>query len=184
MTENITHAQMVETLAKPGEEIAEEMTQQKWAALHTVVGEAINTSHRVDAFKKVYAYNVPMAHLGGLRRDMPNLTGEQADLVHMALGIFGEAGELLEAVANYILRGKPLDMSNAREELGDLEFYLEGIRQNLGLQRDELLEANMAKLSERYEGFNYSDTAAIERADKVTTDVEGTATPEAETPSE
>lgn len=61
---------------------------------------------------------------------------------------------------------KELDRENVIEELGDLEFYLEGIRQGLGLTREECLEHNIRKLSKRYEGLKYSDKAAQDRADK------------------
>jgi hypothetical protein len=57
-------------------------------------------------------------------------------------------------------------MLNVIEELGDLEFYMEQLRQALLLSREETLAANIAKLSKRYEGLNYSDAAAQARADK------------------
>ena len=62
--------------------------------------------------------------------------------------------------------GKPLDRENVIEELGDLEFYMEGLRQGLGITREETLQANVAKLGARYAAGKYSDKAAIARADK------------------
>jgi len=47
------------------------------------------------------------------------------------------------------------------------EFFLEGIRQRLGITREETLEANIDKLGLRYQGLKYSDQAAQDRADKV-----------------
>ena len=43
---------------------------------------------------------------------------------------------------------------------------MEGIRQNLGISREETLERNIAKLSVRYSKLTYSDRDAQERADK------------------
>ena len=86
--------------------------------------------------------------------------------LHMCLGISGEVGELIDAVKKSIFYRKPLDRVNAVEELGDIEFYLEGLRQGLGITREETIEANINKLGERYKGFNYSDDAAKARADK------------------
>ena len=60
---------------------------------------------------------------------------------------------------------KDLDENNVIEELGDLEFYMEGIRQVLDLSRNDILEDNFNKLSHRY-GTSYSNRAAVERADK------------------
>lgn len=93
------------------------------------------------------------------------LTPEKAGMWHMATGISGEAGELLDAVKKHVIYNKPLDRENAIEELGDLEFYMEGLRQILGVTREEVLAQNTAKLAVRY-GQKYSDEAAQERADK------------------
>jgi NTP pyrophosphatase (non-canonical NTP hydrolase) len=95
-----------------------------------------------------------------------SLTPEKADMLHMSVGISGEAGELLDAVKKAAVYNKPIDRANVVEELGDLEFYMEGLRQNLGITREETLEANIAKLGVRYKGLQYSDAAAQQRADK------------------
>ena len=94
------------------------------------------------------------------------IDGKDAHLMHMAIGISGEAGELLDAIKRKVIYRKDLDMENVLEELGDLEFYLEGIRQGVGVTREQCLEANIEKLGERYKGFKYSDKSAQERADK------------------
>lgn len=95
-----------------------------------------------------------------------SLTPEMAHALHMAVGVSGEAGELLDAVKKAAIYCKPVDITNVIEELGDLEFYMEGIRQGLGITREQTLEANIDKLSVRYSGLKYSNEAAINRADK------------------
>lgn len=95
------------------------------------------------------------------------MTPEQAHLIHMAVGVSGEAGELLDAVKKATIYQKPIDRENVVEELGDIEFYLEGLRQGLGITREETLDHNIAKLSKRYHGGSYSNQAAQERVDKV-----------------
>ena len=94
------------------------------------------------------------------------MTAEDAHLIHMAAGISGEAGELLDAIKKRVVYRKELDRENAIEELGDLEFFMEGIRQGLGVTREQCLTANKLKLMKRYSALKYSDTAAQERADK------------------
>jgi NTP pyrophosphatase (non-canonical NTP hydrolase) len=84
----------------------------------------------------------------------------------MIMGVSGESGELLDAIKKAVIYNKPLDIENVIEELGDIEFYLEGLRQGLGIDRGETLDANVKKLSVRYEAGSYSDTAAQTRADK------------------
>lgn len=94
------------------------------------------------------------------------MTPEEAHLLHMVLGVSGESGELVDAVKKHVIYKKPIDRENMIEELGDLEFYIEGLRQGLGLTREECVEANMAKLRIRY-GEKYSNEAAQIRKDKL-----------------
>ena len=94
------------------------------------------------------------------------LKPEQADALHMAVGIAGEAGELLDAIKKWSIYQKPLDLENVIEELGDLEFYMEGLRQSLNLTRVQTLVENIAKLQKRYSKGEYSNEQANERADK------------------
>ena len=86
-------------------------------------------------------------------------------LVHCAIGISGEAGELLDAVKRQWVYGKPLDRANIIEELGDLEWYMEAPRSLLGVDREEVIAANVAKLEVRYP-VAYSDELALARLDK------------------
>jgi NTP pyrophosphatase (non-canonical NTP hydrolase) len=86
--------------------------------------------------------------------------------LHMAVGVCTEAGELLDAAKKYIFYEKPLDRENVIEELGDIEFYLEGLRQGLGITREETLDHNIAKLSKRYHSLTFTNAHAQERLDK------------------
>ena len=94
------------------------------------------------------------------------LSPESAHLLHMAVGVSGESGELLDAIKKAAIYNKPLGRENVIEELGDLEFYMEGLRQGLGITREETIEANIAKLGVRYSSGSYSDKQAQDRADK------------------
>jgi NTP pyrophosphatase (non-canonical NTP hydrolase) len=94
------------------------------------------------------------------------LTGKECHAIHMIMGICGEAGELLDAVKKAVIYRKPLDEFNVTEELGDIEFYLEGFRQSVGISRDEVIKENMYKLSKRYSKIQYTDEDAQTRADK------------------
>lgn len=87
-------------------------------------------------------------------------------LMHAAIGIAGEGGELLDAVKKVWVYNKPIDRYNIIEELGDLEFYMEAIRAQLGITREETILANIEKLKERYPQ-GYTDFHAQARLDKV-----------------
>lgn len=125
----------------------------------------INNEHRlmVNQLKKS-GYDILMS-----------LTPEKCDLLHMAFGIVGEVGELADAIKKAVFYEKKLDGENVVEELGDIEFYLEGIRQNLYemnllVTRDATLQANINKLlkgkNARYASGEFSNEQAQERADK------------------
>lgn len=73
--------------------------------------QAIEVEHR----NMVTALVKPGANI------LSTLTPEKCNLLHMAVGVSGECAELLEATT----------IENVIEELGDIEFYLEGVRQQL-----------------------------------------------------
>lgn len=100
------------------------------------------------------------------RAIIESLTPDKAHALHMAVGISGEAGELLDAVKKSVIYNKPIDRENIVEELGDLEFYMEGLRQVYRIDRIETIDANIKKLAVRYKEKTYSDQAAQDRADK------------------
>lgn len=93
------------------------------------------------------------------------ISATQMDLVHGAMGVCGEAGELLDAIKKFAVYQKPLDIENVVEELGDIEFYLAMIRRTLSIHRESTLKANIFKLRKRYPA-GYTDQAAQDRADK------------------
>jgi len=95
------------------------------------------------------------------------LTPLQASILHMAVGVSGEAGELLDSVKKHCVYQKQLDINNVIEEAGDVLFYLTGLLNELGLTIEECMEANVAKLLKRYPQHQYSNEAAIARADKL-----------------
>lgn len=110
-----------------------------------------------------------LAKDGGLIKD--ELTPEQASMLHMAIGISGESGELLDCIKKHTIYQKPLDVENVKEELGDLLFYMSNLMQSVGLTFEEILQHNIDKLSVRYSSGSYSNEQAQERADKVNEEV-------------
>ena len=88
-------------------------------------------------------------------------------MIHAALGVAGEAGELVDAIKKRCIYGKPLDVHNVIEELGDLRFYMEALMNVLEIEDSEVLQHNVNKLAVRYKSLTYSSEAAIGRADKL-----------------
>jgi NTP pyrophosphatase (non-canonical NTP hydrolase) len=82
---------------------------------------------------------------------MPPMSTDEAYMYHALLGIISELGELYDSV---LMR----DKLNTIEELGDLEWYLALARNAVGTTQDEVQEANIRKLMERFpDKFNEKD---------------------------
>ncbi len=96
------------------------------------------------------------------------LGSETLDILHGAVGVSGEGGELLDAIKKCWIYNKPMTpevVANLKEEMGDALFYIQHIANVLGVSIEELIMQNMEKLTKRYpQGYN--DKAALERADK------------------
>lgn len=90
---------------------------------------------------------------------------EQLAVLHSAVGCSTEAGEFLDAAKKYWVYNKPLDRANAKEEIGDMLFYIFAGMNVLGFTLEDVLAANYAKLIVRYP-TGYSDALAQARLDK------------------
>jgi len=91
--------------------------------------------------------------------------GDTGDLVHAAMGLAGEAGEFIDCVKRHTVYGQPFDSLNAREELGDLLWFVALGCKALGVSMHTVAQDNIAKLARRYPGA-YSDKHAQLRLDK------------------
>ena len=98
---------------------------------------------------------------------LQSLTPNKCNLMHAAIGIASEGGEILDCVKKYIIYNKDLDRDNLIEELGDMEFFMQQCRQAINVRRVEVLQKNYIKLMNKRYPNGYSDQAAQERADKV-----------------
>jgi NTP pyrophosphatase (non-canonical NTP hydrolase) len=94
-----------------------------------------------------------------------DLSPVKCHLLHMAVGISGESGEILDTVKKHCIYNKELDVENLVEELGDMEYFMEGLRAATGITREQTLAHNIEKLNRRYLA-GYSNQAAQARADK------------------
>jgi NTP pyrophosphatase (non-canonical NTP hydrolase) len=86
---------------------------------------------------------------------------QHCDLLHAAIGISTEGGELLDALKKAIFYGKPLDSINLKEEVGDLMWYIALACHALGTTIDEVCIMNLNKLRARYPERFTSDAALV-----------------------
>jgi len=77
-------------------------------------------------------------------------------------GLTDEVGELAGAVKAWLEYGKPLDVSNVLEECGDVLWRTAQILLAIDCSMGQAMEANLRKLSVRYEG-RCTDSEAANR---------------------
>lgn len=93
------------------------------------------------------------------------VSGERNDtnrLLHAAMGLATEAGEFLDPIKKNLFYGKPLDLVNLREEIGDIMWYLAIACSALGTDFETEQARNIAKLKARYPE-KFDAVQAVER---------------------
>ena len=96
------------------------------------------------------------------------------NLLHAAVGISGEAGELLDVCKKMWVYEQSIGTLNKEgkshhknliEELGDVMFYVQMMCNHIGIELEEVVALNKEKLMKRYQQ-RYSDADAAARKDK------------------
>ena len=76
-------------------------------------------------------------------------------LINSVMGLCGESGEAIDIVKKWMAHGHELDKEHLAKELGDIAWYLAEAATALDMDLEEILQANIAKLKNRYpEGFS------------------------------
>lgn len=94
-------------------------------------------------------------------RTMVDGLTETEKLVFFALGVAGEAGEVVEKVKKHLYHGRDLDAKIVADELGDVLWYAAGLCRHFGLTFESIMDGNIEKLKTRYpDKYNHADSAA------------------------
>lgn len=83
-------------------------------------------------------------------------------LIHYAIGLATETAEIQDILKKRLAYGKPLDLVNLKEELGDLMWYVARICSHQGWALEEVMELNIKKLHARF-GEKFSEDGALNR---------------------
>lgn len=131
-----------------------------------VIADAIHALSELDRVKKALFYGSD--YDGNLREDKvtcaslelanihPDVTSA-VNILHGIVGVATEAGELLEAL-DAALSGDKFDAVNAKEEVGDVFWYIAQLSKACGFTFDEAQRVNIAKLRVRFPvAFNEFD---------------------------
>lgn len=71
-------------------------------------------------------------------------------MANWALGMAGEVGESVEIIKKHLFHGKPLDLKEVQNELGDVLWYLSMLATQCGLSLNTIADKNLSKLESRY----------------------------------
>ena len=96
-------------------------------------------------------------------RTANDLGGQLDNIMHAAMGIAGEAGEVIDIVKKVYAYRKPLIVNDLIEEAGDLVWYLNLLFASLGTTWEEVFDLNITKLEARYPDLRFNADHAINR---------------------
>lgn len=79
-------------------------------------------------------------------------TQEREPIVAFALGLVGEAGEVVDDIKKRIFHGREIPLEHTAEEIGDVMWYVANICNVYGFDLETILKQNVDKLTKRYGG--------------------------------
>lgn len=90
------------------------------------------------------------------------LSTQRIRLLHGAMGLCTEAGEIQDLLKRTFFYGKTFDPINLREELGDMLWYVALICNAMDWSLEQIMQQNLAKLQARYPE-QFTDHHAVNR---------------------
>jgi len=85
-----------------------------------------------------------------LRTESPHYYPQNTRITHAAFGLVTEAGELLDALKKSMFYGRELDVTNIKEEAGDILWYLAILFDEIGTDFETEQARVIAKLRARF----------------------------------
>lgn len=79
------------------------------------------------------------------------------------MGLAGESGECVDLMKKHLFQGHILDLQHLMKELGDVAWYLAITADSIGFSLEEVFEANIKKLEERYPNGRFEADKSINR---------------------
>ena len=89
--------------------------------------------------------------------------GLSGDILHSAVGVSGESGELLDHIKKVVWQGHCIDCNYITKELGDILFYFTSMCNCVGTDIDEVRKLNIEKLTKRYPAGVFDKDCSINR---------------------
>lgn len=102
-----------------------------------------------------------------------NPTGNKIlDFLHMTMALTSESGEFADSIKKAVFHSKETNRIDLIDELGDVLFYFTNIAHFLGVSIDDIAEANMIKIQERYpdgrcKNYNFGNRNKVEEKKRI-----------------
>ena len=184
----ITHPQLVTALAKPPLAILNSLSLTSIDSWHAATGISGECGELLEMLSAEYDHDNLIEELGDIEFYMEQLrqrvqidraghseevafdftfSGPTATILReqaISMAIFG--AQVLDLVKKMAIYNNLLDVNPLMDAMFRLDVCMAVIRRVANVEREEVLAANIAKLSKRYADLQYSDGAAQQRADK------------------
>lgn len=85
-----------------------------------------------------------------IRTESPNFYPQNERILHAAIGCVTESAEMIDAIKKSMFYGKPLDVTNIKEEAGDLLWYLAILFDELETDFEAEMDRVIRKLKHRF----------------------------------
>lgn len=161
--------QALRTLADPSLPLERLNSLGALTALKSIANFTAASAAVADDFKRAIFYGktdllpiYPVRDPAKIREAAARLTPQIVNLIHSAIGQLTEAEEFLSAICLHVFEGKPMDLINLREEIGDSLYYLAVACSCLDTDLGAEQVNNIAKLSARYPE-KFTEDAALNR---------------------
>jgi NTP pyrophosphatase (non-canonical NTP hydrolase) len=145
----------------PGFHPNELQTSELFYRIHQVV----EACQALDKVKKTLFYGKPYEQptpIPDTHLDIGSLSQAEIDILHGAIGLATEAGEMMEIAAQMLFSWDDIDLIHLQEEMGDVFWYLALLACRCGRNFTEIQEQNLAKLQARYPE-KFTEAAALTR---------------------
>ena len=137
--------------------------------IYVRIRNVIEACEALDAVKKslFYGKTYPRPAMVPLVGEAPPAPDGDViiDLLHGAIGLATEAGEVLEVIAESVFNAADVDFAHLEEEMGDTFWYLAVLASHSTKTFSDIQQENIDKLKKRYPG-KFTEAAALARADK------------------
>jgi len=106
--------------------------------------------HRLLCEMAVADIDLRVTSVGGHDKRKYQLFGNEQMLIWCALGLGGEAGEVMDQIGALAVSGLSVDRIGLIKELGDTDWYNAALCTLLGVPMGDVMQANIDKLKKRF----------------------------------